>query len=81
MNEAPNSAALEERVAGLAEVVNNLIGVVSRLDDETSDTAAAAFDSHVPRVAGHKATAEKLKSLNDTMDAWLKEWSARENAE
>jgi hypothetical protein len=69
-------AALEERVAGLADVVNTLIGVVSRLDDETSDTAAAAFDSNVPRVAGHKATAEKLKSLSDTLDAWLKEWSA-----
>ena len=47
-----------------------LIGVVSRLDDETSDTAAAAFDSDVPRVAGHPATAEELKSLRDTLDAW-----------
>ena len=72
----PNSAALEERVAGLADVVNKLIGVVSRLDDETSDTAAAAFDSDVPRVAGHKATAEELKSLSETLDAWLKEWGA-----
>jgi hypothetical protein len=53
-----------------------LIGVVSRLDDETSDTAAAAFDSDVPRVAGHKATAEELKSLSDTLEAWRKEWSA-----
>jgi hypothetical protein len=53
-----------------------LVGVVSRLDDETSDTAAAAFDSDVPRVAGHKATAEELKSLSDTLDGWLKEWSA-----
>ena len=73
---SPSSAALEERVAGLADVVNRLIGVVSRLDDETSDTAAAAFDSDVPRVAGHKATAEELKSLSDTLDAWLKEWAA-----
>jgi hypothetical protein len=73
----PSAAALEERVAGLADVVNKLIGVVSRLDDETSDTAAAAFDSDVPRVAGHKATAEELKSLSDTLDAWLKEWHAR----
>jgi hypothetical protein len=72
----PSLAALEERVAGLADVVNKLIGVVSRLDDETSDTAAAAFDSDVPRVAGHKATAEDLKSLSDTLDAWLKEWGA-----
>jgi len=72
----PSPAALEERLAGLADVVNNLIGVVSRLDDETSDTAAAAFDSDVPRIAGHKATAEKLKSLSDTLDAWLKEWCA-----
>ena len=71
-----SAAALEERVAGLADVVNKLIGVVSRLDDETSDTAAAAFDSDVPRVAGHKATAEELKSLSDTLDAWLKEWGA-----
>jgi hypothetical protein len=70
----PDQGVLEERVAGLAEVVNKLIGVVSRLDDETSDTAAAAFDSDVPRVAGHKATAEELKSLSGTLDAWLKEW-------
>jgi hypothetical protein len=70
----PSPAALEERVAGLADVVNKLIGVVSRLDDETSDTAAAAFDSDVPRVAGHKANAEELKSLSDTLDTWLKEW-------
>jgi hypothetical protein len=75
-NPVPNPAALEERVTGLADIVNNLIGVVSRLDDETSDTAAAAFDSDVPRVAGHKATAEKLKSLSGTLDAWLKEWGA-----
>jgi hypothetical protein len=68
--------ALEQRVAGLADIVNRLIGVVSELDDETSDTAAAAFDSDVPRVAGHKATAEELKSLNETLDAWLKEWRA-----
>jgi hypothetical protein len=73
---APSPAALEERIAGVAEVVNKLIGVVSRLDDETSDTAAAAFDSDVPRVAGHKATAEDLKSLSDTLNAWLKEWGA-----
>jgi hypothetical protein len=70
----PSPAALAERVSGLADIVNNLIGVVSRLDDETSDTAAAAFDSDVPPVAGHKATAEKLKSLSDTLDARLKEW-------
>jgi hypothetical protein len=72
----PSPDALEERVASLADVVNKLIGVVSRLDDETSDTAAAAFDSDVPRVAGHKATAEELKSLSDTLDAWLKDWGA-----
>jgi hypothetical protein len=70
----PDPGVLEERVAGLAEVVNKLIGVVSRIDDETSDTAAAAFDSDVPRVAGHKAAAEELKSLSGTLDAWLKEW-------
>lgn len=69
----PNLAALEERVAGLSEVVNRLIGVVSRLDDETSDTAAAAFDSDVPRVAGHKATAEELKKLSETLDRWSEE--------
>ena len=69
-------AVLDQRVASLADIVNRLIGVVSKLDDETSDTAAAAFDSDVPRVAGHKATAEELKSLNDTLDAWLKEWRA-----
>jgi hypothetical protein len=67
------AAPLEDRVAGLAEVVSKLIGVVSRLDNETSDTAAAAFDSDVPRVAGHKATAEELKRLSATLDAWLKE--------
>ena len=76
MAEVPSPAALEERVASLADVVNKLIGVVSRLDDETSDTAAAAFDSDVPRVAGHEATAEELKGLSDTLDAWLKEWRA-----
>jgi hypothetical protein len=42
-------------VASLGAVVDRLIGVVSRLDDETADTAAANFDSNVPRVAGHKA--------------------------
>ena len=67
---------LDQRVASLADIVNRLIGVVSQLDDETSDTAEAAFDSDVPRVAGHKATAEELKSLSDTLDAWLKEWRA-----
>jgi len=68
--------ALEQRVASLADIVNRLIVVVSRLDDETSDTAAAAFDSDVPRVAGHKATAQELQSLSDTLNAWLKEWRA-----
>ena len=72
----PSPAALEDRVVALAAVVNKLVGVVSRLDDETSDTAAAAFDSDVPRVAGHKATAEELKALSGTLDAWLKEWGA-----
>jgi len=72
----PSAALLEERVASLAAVVNKLIGVVSRLDDETSDTAAAAFNSDVPRVAGHKATAEELKALGVTLDSWLKEWGA-----
>jgi hypothetical protein len=62
-----NAMELEERVASLVEVVNRLVGVVSRLDDETSDTAAAAFDSDVPRVAGHKATAEELESLSQTL--------------
>jgi len=69
MHNVASGAELEERVAILAEVVNKLIGVVSRLDDETSATAAAAFDSDVPRVAGHKATAEQLKSLSDALDA------------
>jgi len=62
--------ALEQRVADLADVVNRLVEVVSKLDDETSDTAAAAFDSDVPRVAGHKATAAELKSLSDTLNDW-----------
>jgi hypothetical protein len=66
--------ALEQRVADLADIVNRLVGVVSKLDDETSDTAAAAFDSDVPRVAGHKATAAELRSLSDTLDAWLNDW-------
>ena len=74
---ATNSALLEDRVARIADVLNKLIGVVRRLDDETSDTAAAGFNSDVPRVAGHKATAEELKSLNDTLDSWLKETGAR----
>jgi len=71
---APSPEGLEQRVASLADIVNRLIVVVSRLDDETSDTAAAAFDSDVPRVAGHKATAQELRSLSETLDAWLKEW-------
>jgi len=59
--------ALEERVASLAAIVNRLIDVVSRLDDETSDTAAAAFNSDVPRVAGHQATASELKALREAL--------------
>src|SRR5437763_3940624 len=78
---APSPAALEERVASLADVVNKLIGVVSRVDDETSATAAAAFDSDVPRVAGHKATAEALKCLSDALDGWLKAWGASKAGE
>jgi phosphohistidine swiveling domain-containing protein len=72
----PSSADLEERIRSVADALDRLIAVVSKLDDETSDTAAAAFDSDVPRVAGHKATAEELKSLSDTLDAWRKDWSA-----
>ena len=72
----PSPAELEERIAGIADTLDRLIDVVSKLDDETSDTAAAAFDSDVPRVAGHKATAEELKSLTDTLGAWRKEWGA-----
>jgi hypothetical protein len=72
----PSSADLEERINSVANALDRLIAVVSKLDDETSDTAAAAFDSDVPRVAGHKATAEELKSLSDTLDAWRKDWSA-----
>ena len=51
---ATSSALIEDRVDRLGDVVNKLIGVVSRLDDETSDTAAAGFSSDVPRVAGTK---------------------------
>jgi hypothetical protein len=72
----PSSADLEVRIKSVADAPDRLIAVVSKLDDETSDTAAAAFDSDVPRVAGHKATAEELKSLSDTLDAWRKDWSA-----
>lgn len=68
--------ALDARLHALAEVVENLIDIVVRLDNETSDTAAAAFDSNVPRVAGHKATAADLKTLHETVGAWLKEWPA-----
>jgi hypothetical protein len=73
----PATTVLEDRVASLADVVNRLIGVVSRLDDETSDTAAAAFNSDVPRVAGHKATAQELKSLSDALDSWRRASSDR----
>jgi hypothetical protein len=73
MNANRSPAALEQRIVSLAEVVSRLIGVVLRLDNETSDTAAAAFDSDVPRVAGHQATADELKSLSDTLNAWLKQ--------
>ena len=69
-------AELGERLAGLAEVVDKLIGVVSRLDDETSDTAAAAFNSDVPRVAGHQATADELQRLSGTLAAWRTERGA-----
>jgi hypothetical protein len=62
--------SLDERVTKLGEVVKRLIAVVASLDDETSDTAAAAFSSDVPRVAGHQATAEELNRLRDTLDAW-----------
>jgi hypothetical protein len=72
----PSPAELEERIAGIADALDRLISVVSKLDDETSDTAAAAFDSDVPRVAGHKATAEELEGLSKTLDAWRKEWGA-----
>jgi hypothetical protein len=72
----PSPAELEQRIEGVAEALDRLIGVVSKLDDETSDTAAAAFDSDVPRVAGHKATADELKSLSDTLAAWKKEWGS-----
>jgi hypothetical protein len=69
-----SSTMLEERVASLADVVNRLIAIVGRLDDETSDTAAANFGSDAPRVVGHNASARELKSLSDTLDAWLKEF-------
>jgi hypothetical protein len=72
----PSPAELAERVAGLAYIVKKLIGVVSRLDDETTDTAAAAFDSKVPRVAGHEATAQQLKSLSDSLEALLTDGGA-----
>jgi hypothetical protein len=72
MTATPAPTALDERVASLAEVVKKLIGVVSRLDDETSDTAAANFGGDAPRVAGHEASADELKRLSETLDAWLK---------
>ena len=67
---------LEERLASLADLVNKLIDVVSRLDDETSDTAAAAFDSDVPRGRRTQSDGRELKSLSGTLDAWLKDWDA-----
>jgi hypothetical protein len=67
--QAPGPAASDERVPVLVDVVDKLIAIVSRLDDETADTAAAAFDSKVPRVAGHRAMAEELRSLSDTLGA------------
>ena len=73
---APSPEELEKRIAGIADALDRLIAVVTKLDDETSDTAAAAFDSDVPRVAGHKAPAEELKSLGDTLAAWRQEWGA-----
>ena len=72
-----SAAALDERVAGLAVVVSRLIGVVARLDDETSDTAAANFGTDAPRVAGHDASAQELKVLSDTVSAWLSESGSR----
>ena len=72
----PTPAALEERVGALADVVNKLVGVVSRLDDENSTPLPPPSTATFPGSPGHKATAEELKSLSDTLDAWLKEWSA-----
>ena len=77
MTENQSHAAVEERVVSLAEIINKLIGVVARLDEETSDTAAANFGSDAPRGAGHKATAEELQGLSDTLVASLREWNAR----
>jgi hypothetical protein len=75
-DDVTSTAALSERVDVLAQVVDTLIGIVSRLDDETADTASANFDSSVPRVAGHAAAAADLKSLRDTLQATRKEWGA-----
>ena len=75
MAERVSPAELEERLASLADLVNKLIGVVSRLDDETSDTAAAAFDSDVPRVAG-QSDRRRAEELSGTLDAWLNDWDA-----
>ena len=63
-------------LTGLADVVNKLIGVVSRLNDETSDTAAAAFDRTFPGSPDTKQPQKSFKSLSETLDAWLKEWGA-----
>lgn len=69
---ATDSAPLEARLAGLADIVKDLIEVVTRLDDETSATAAANFNPDVPRVAGHPATAEKLQTLSSALSTLLK---------
>ena len=66
---AQAQAALEAASAKLAQVEHGAT-------NDVRQAAMSAVDSDVPRVAGHKATAEDLKSLRDTLAAWLKEWGA-----
>jgi hypothetical protein len=72
-DETLSPAALEERISTLAQLVDKLAAAVQKIDDQTYQTAADAFDRDppVPRVAGYPETAEELKSIRHALDAWL----------
>jgi hypothetical protein len=57
-------------------MVSKLAAVVQKIDDQTYQTAADAFDRDppVPRVAGYPETTEEIKSIRQTLEAWLERW-------
>lgn len=73
-------AALEERVALLTHVVKEMIGIMRRLNTETYEAERTDFERvpPQPRVAGYPRTEEELKGFEDTLNAWLTEWDAKD---